>query len=91
MISYDVTGSCDPYFNRYAVFNDDGSLAELKVCNITNVSHETLTVENIAWFDSSQSTHQSFIHTIIILTDLLCKATNLSMFCPLKCLQAVVY
>ena len=44
MISYDVTELCDPYLYRYAVFNDDGSLAELKVCNITNVSHETLTV-----------------------------------------------
>ena len=54
MISYDVTGSCDPYFNRYAVFNDDGSLAELKVCNITNVSHETLAVENFDGFSSSQ-------------------------------------
>ena len=32
MISCDLTGSCDPCLYRYAVFNDDGSLAELKVC-----------------------------------------------------------
>ena len=36
MTSCDVTGSCDLYLYRYAVFNDDGSLAELKVCNTSS-------------------------------------------------------